>query len=55
MRFFQALLEMGDRLMVGRLTLDQLIGVRLPVPQVYDTGNRVWEIESKKWEVGSWK
>lgn len=24
---------LGDRSMVGRLTLDQLIGVRLPVPQ----------------------
>jgi hypothetical protein len=30
---FCALREMGDRLMVGRLALDQLIGVQIPVPQ----------------------
>lgn len=27
-------MSLGDRSMVGRLSLDQLIGVRIPVPQV---------------------
>ena len=31
-------MSLGDRSMAGRLTLDQLIGVRIPVPQVVDYG-----------------
>ena len=36
---------MGDRLMVGQATLDRLVGVRIPVPQLSATGSHPsgWE------------
>ena len=34
---------MGNRLMVGRLTLNQLIGVRIPVPQPTRENPRFYE------------
>ena len=43
---------MGYRSTVGRLTLDQLIGVRIPVPQLVDWLMRLFDGLSLRAKVG---